>query len=318
MANQVTLTIAGESRGAEDAFARVGSSAKDMDDKVRQSGDSFDRVRDKADDVDTKAMGFRDTLTGIQDGTEGVKRAAAGDWGFETLLLIGFGIGDLASGMVNFLIPALKGTRLAQLGLNFAFLTSPLTWIILGIVALVAVIVLIATKTDWFQRIWRNAWGWIKNAAVSSWNLIKSAASNAWSFLSKIPGWTRSAFGKVASFITAPYRAAFNGIARAWNNTVGRLSFTFPGWIPGIGGNSINVPNLPTFHSGGVVPGVVGTAVPIMAQAGERVSGVAGGAGREEWIRVDLGDLGSALIDAIAKGMKGRAGRPAALGIVMR
>jgi hypothetical protein len=306
MANQVTLTIAGETKSAEDAFARVGGSAKDMGNKVKDSGDSFDRVREKADDVDTKAMGFRDTLTGIQDSTQGVKRAAAGDWGFETLLLLGTGIGDLASGMFNFLIPALKSSKIAQLGLNFAFLTSPLTWIIVGIVALIAVIVLIATKTDWFQRIWKAAWGWIKNAAVSSWTLIKSAASSAWSFLSKIPGWTRTAFGKVASFITAPYRAAFNGIARAWNNTIGRLSFTFPSWIPGIGGHGFSVPNLPTFHAGGVVPGVRGSAVPIMAQAGERVSGVASGGGDDLRVVVKL-DSG-VLIEAVAKAVRHRGG----------
>lgn len=314
MANQVTLTIAGETKGAEDAFNRVGSSAKDMGSKVKDSGDSFDRVREKADDVDTKAMGFRDTLTGIQDTTQGVKRAAAGDWGFETLLLLGAGIGDLASGMFNFLIPALKGTKIAQLGLNFAFLTSPLTWIIVGIIALIAVIVLIATKTDWFQRIWKAAWGWIKGAAVSAWAGIKNAASSAWSFLSKIPGWTRTAFGKVASFITAPYRAAFNGIARAWNNTIGRLSFTFPSWIPGIGGNGFSVPKLPTFHSGGVVPGVRGSAVPIMAQAGERVNADTGGS-REQWTPINIGDLGPILLPIIARAVGDRGGSMAQLGI---
>ena len=36
---------------------------------------------------------------------------------------------------------------------------------------------------------------------------------------------------------------------------------------------NINIPSLPRFHSGGTVPGVRGQEVPIMAQAGERVSG---------------------------------------------
>ena len=33
--NQVVLTFAADSKGAEDAFSRVGASAKGMDDKVR-------------------------------------------------------------------------------------------------------------------------------------------------------------------------------------------------------------------------------------------------------------------------------------------
>jgi hypothetical protein len=316
MANQVTLTFAGETKGVEDAFGRVGGAAKDMDSTVRNSSGGFDRATERFDTMDTRAMGFRDTLTGLEDGTKGIKQAAAGDWGFETLLLIGFGIGDLASGMVNFLIPALKGTRLAQLGLNFAFLTSPLTWIILGIVALIAVIVLIATKTDWFSKAWRASWNFIKNAASSAWNWIKNAASNAWEFLRGIPGKIGSAFGRVASLISSPFRSAFNMVARAWNNTVGRLSFTFPSWIPGIGGNSISVPQLPTFHAGGVIPGVRGEAVPFLGLAGERVSGPAGSGGSgEQWIRVDLGELGEALLEPIAKAVSRKGGRVSALGV---
>lgn len=51
---------------------------------------------------------------------------------------------------------------------------SPITWIVLAIVALVAIIVLIATKTDWFQKLWGWAWGGIKTAAAATWNWIKN------------------------------------------------------------------------------------------------------------------------------------------------
>jgi hypothetical protein len=320
MANQVTLTIAGDPSGAVKAFDRVGAASKDMDKTVRDAGQGFDRVAEGADNVDTKAMGFRDTLTGIQDSTKGIKMAASGDWGFETLLTLGFGLGDLASGMFNLVIPAFKSMTLAlkssavaqkaaaaaQWLMNAAQLASPITWIIIAIVALIAIIVLIATKTDWFSRAWRASWDW-----------IKKAASNTWDFLKKIPGWIGSAFSKVAGFISAPYRAAFNLIARAWNSTVGRLAFTFPDWIPGLGGKTISVPNLPTFHAGGVVPGVRGEAVPIMAQAGERVSGVASSSSGEQWIRLDMGDLGEALRKAVASAVERRGGRVTALGVAV-
>jgi hypothetical protein len=36
----------------------------------------------------------------------------------------------------------------------------------------------------------------------------------------------------------------FKGIAAAWNNTVGRLSFTLPSWIPGLGGKSFSMPKI--------------------------------------------------------------------------
>jgi hypothetical protein len=211
--------------------------------------------------------------------------------------------------LVTPLLTAMMGATVlvtaAQWAWNAAQLASPTTWIILAIVALVAVIVLIATKTDWFQRAWSASWKWIKNAA-----------SNTWDFLKKIPGWIGTAFRAVANFITAPFRAAFNAVARAWNNTIGRLSWSVPGWIPGIGGQSISAPRLPTFHQGGKVPGAPGQEVMAMLQAGETVTSTAGSVGGgEQWIRVDLGELGDALLEPIARAMSRRGGRAIALGI---
>ena len=61
------------------------------------------------------------------------------------------------------------------------------------------------------------------------------------------------ALSVVGSVLSAPFRAmkgaavtAFNAIARAWNNTVGSLSFEVPGWVPGLGGKGWDVPDLPT------------------------------------------------------------------------
>ncbi len=321
MANQVTLTFAGEAAPLQDTFRQVGADAQRMGNQV---GDAYDRAAEASDNVDTRAMGFRDTLTGIQDGAEGIKLAASGEWGFETLLLLGFGVGDLASGMTNFLIPAFKASRVGALAqaaatnvaagatkaftvaqnlLKVAFLTSPIGWIVLAIGGLIAVIVLIATKTDWFQKAWRNSWNWIKNAA-----------SNTWEFMKKIPGWIGSAFSRIADFVTRPFRTAFNFVARAWNNTIGGLSWTVPGWVPVIGGRSISAPRLATFHSGGIVPGIAGQPVPIMALGGERVSSGASGAGGTTW--VTAGDeLVRALLSRLADEVKAQGGDPAAIGI---
>jgi hypothetical protein len=312
--NTLTVTIAGESKGAEDAFARVGTSAKDMDTKVRDTHDSFDKVGEKADEVDTKAMGFRDTLTGIQDSTKGIKDIASGNFGFESLLTLGAGIGDLGSGMFNFLVPAFGAVTTAVQGMNLAFLSSPIFWIIAAIVVLIGIIVLIATKTDWFQRAWKASWGWIKDAAGAAWDWIKTKAVAVWDWLKSIPGMLKTAFGKVADILIAPYKFAFNTIAKLWNATIGSLSWTVPGWIPGIGGNTISVPKLPTFHSGGTVPGFPGQAVPIMAMAGEQVSANgSGGRGGTVYVRGD--GLVDYLIEAIAGEVRRRGGDPGALGI---
>jgi len=51
--------------------------------------------------------------------------------------------------------------------LNIAMLANPVGLIIAGIVALIAVIVYVATKTQFFQTIWQAVWGFFK--AVGAW-----------------------------------------------------------------------------------------------------------------------------------------------------
>lgn len=213
---------------------------------------------------------------------------------------------------INMVAPLLSGLigivgliTAVQWAWNAAQLASPTTWIVIGILALIAVIVLIAVKTDWFQKAWRASWAW-----------IKTAAKNTWDFLKQIPGWIGTAFSAVYHWLVDPFRNAFNQIARLWNSTVGALSWTVPGWIPGIGGSSINVPDIPTFHSGGTVPGVPGTNVVTMLQAGETVgTAVSDRGGNGDWLSIDAGAIGDAILDVVSAAVARRGGRVTTLGV---
>lgn len=336
--NTVTLTFAGDSQKLEQAFDRVGGAARDMGTEVGQAGQSFDRVGEAADNVDTRAMGFRDTLTGVQDGFAGIKMATQDGLGFESLLLLGFGIGDLASGMFNFLVPAaksavtwLKATKVGALAsaagtaiantatkawaagqwlLNAALTANPIGLVVIGIAALIAIVVLIATKTTWFQDLWKWTWSKIGDPVKAAWDWIKKISTTAFDWITGLPGRIGTAFKKVGDFISQPFRTAFNYVSRAWNNTIGRLSWSVPGWVPFIGGNTISAPNLPTFHRGGVVPGSPGTEVPIMALAGERVRppGAMGGDGATVVLRGDGSRLGQLLVEVIRDAVQVRGG----------
>lgn len=323
MSNQVTLTFAGKTQELETSLDRAGQAtevmAVRMSDATNASAERFDHLSAQSSllsggigDIGgalTTAFGD-DTAIG-QFGAK-MEEASAIVTGFTGIMDLGvfatnnFRLGTLASTVQT--KAAAVGTKAyaaAQWLMNTALFASPITWIVIGIVALIAVIVLIARKTDWFSQAWRASWKW-----------IKSAASNTWDFIKKIPGWTGQAFSKIASFITAPYKAAFNGISRAWNRTVGGLSFTVPSWVPFIGGNGFSVPHLPTFHAGGVVPGVAGTPTMALLQAGERVTNVAGaGGGGAVTIGSDGSKLGDALVDLIAAAVRKRGGRPADLGL---
>ena len=79
--------------------------------------------------------------------------------------------------------------------------------------------------------------------------------------------------GNMASAISEPFKWAFSSIAQFWNNTAGKLSFTAPSWVPGIGGRGFSMPRLPSYHDGGVITGGrKGSEIPIMALVGESVN----------------------------------------------
>lgn len=319
MSNQVTLTFAGDTSKLEASSDKAAASLTHVGKAAEESAGGFHKAGEAADNVDTKAMGFRDTITGVQDSVTGLQKVMSGQGSLaDGLFQLGAGIGDLGSGFYNFLLPVLEKSKVATLAnaaaskvaalgartwaaaqwlMNASLLASPITWIIIGIVALVAVVVLIATRTRWFQNAWAVAWG-----------AIKATAGAAWAFIRQIPGWIAGAFSSVAGAITAPFRSAFNFIAMAWNNTVGRLSFTIPSWVPGIGGNGFSVPHIPTFHSGGVVPGVVGSTVLAAVQAGERIGSVASSGAQTIVVQIAGTAVGEALLDPLRNAVSSRGG----------
>jgi hypothetical protein len=101
------------------------------------------------------------------------------------------------------------------------------------------------------------------------------------------------------------YKDLFNGIAKLWNSTVGKLSFNIPSWVPSIGGKGFSVPNIPYLAEGGIVTG------PTLAMIGERgpeavipLSGRNSGMGGNYTINITGGlgssaEIGTAVVNAI-------------------
>jgi hypothetical protein len=113
---------------------------------------------------------------------------------------------------------------------NAALALSPVTWIIIGIVALIAVIVLIATKTKWFQNIWNALWGFMKGVGawfagpfagffVSVWNKIVSGAKWVWNSVKTQFLLWRGLFNLVRSWVSS----AVSFVTGRWDRFVSRL-----------------------------------------------------------------------------------------------
>jgi TP901 family phage tail tape measure protein len=94
----------------------------------------------------------------------------------------------------------------------------------------------------------QSAWGFIQTA----FNAIKSGIETVWGFFQTAKDIIGSVFTNIADAISGPFKTAFNFISDAWNNTVGKLSWSVPGWVPIIGGKKIEAPKLPRFAEGGI------------------------------------------------------------------
>ena len=142
----------------------------------------------------------------------------------------------------------------AQMLLNTALFTSPITWIVAAIVGLGAALVWVFTKTEWGQKVWegfmdvlKGVWEWIKGtfgpvfswlgdvigdvwqSILDGWDLLWQGIQTAWNSVLKPVldlMWTviSTTIGIIGTVILAPLLIAWNllswGISAAWNNII--------------------------------------------------------------------------------------------------
>jgi hypothetical protein len=174
---------------------------------------------------------------------------------------------------------AIAAISASIIALNFALAANPITLIAIGIAALGAAITAAYFKFEGFRKIVDALFGAIKfyinNVTIPAFQLMFTVV-----------------------------KTIFNGIAAAWNNTFGKLSFKIPGWVPGVGGKGFEVPNIPMLANGGIVTG------PTLAMIGEggeseaviplsRLDQMTGGGGNVT-IHVSGGDP-QAVVDALTR-----------------
>lgn len=214
-------------------------------------------------------------MTSVGEMLQGLTQFASDNVGVVTTLALV--IGGLAAGvfLVNAAITGYHAVMAiataAQWLWNAAMSANPIGLVVLAIAALVAGLIWAYSNVEWFRNGVNAAFEGVKNAIGSAAAWVTNAWNGAMNFFASLPGRIGGFFSGIGNGIKSAFRSAFNFVASAWNNTVGRLSFRIPGWVPGLGGASFGVPRIPTFHTGGVVPGVAGSETLAMLQAGERV-----------------------------------------------
>jgi hypothetical protein len=171
-----------------------------------------------------------------------------------------------------------KAFAAIQAAFNAIMALNPIFLIGAAIVAVIAILVLLQKEFgifdgvirvvgDAFGAVWgaiKGVFDWVKN----NWPLILAVITGPFGLaiafvvkfkddimgiFSLIYNGIKSAMGFVAGVITAPFKAAFNAVAGLWNSTIGKLSFSVPSWVPGLGGKGFDVPDIPMLAEGGIV-----------------------------------------------------------------
>jgi hypothetical protein len=166
---------------------------------------------------------------------------AMGDWASthtKTFLIIAGAIGGISAAIV--IVNAVtKAWTAATAAFNAVMAMNPIVLIVIAVVALIAGLVL---AFEAFRNIVDTVGRFIKTGFLIWFSAIKTEAQVLYEVFKKV----------------------FNGIGKLWNNTVGKLSFSIPSWVPLLGGNKFDIPDIPMLAAGGIVTS------PTLAMIGEK------------------------------------------------
>jgi hypothetical protein len=136
------------------------------------------------------------------------------------------------------------GFTAAVIALNIAMSLNPFTLIAIGIGIVVGLLVAAYNRFDAFKKIVDTVFGAIK-----------------W--------WVTNVTIPVVESLLGVFKTVFNGIASIWNNTVGKVSFEVPSWVPGVGGKGFKMPKIPMLADGGIVKASAGGTLALIGEGGQ-------------------------------------------------
>lgn len=213
-----------------------------------------------------------------------------GAWAQEnttTFLVIAGLIGGIAAAIVavNIALKVYNAIQVITNALtavwNALLLANPITLVVLAVVALIAILTALYFKFDGVRKIVDTVFDAITTGVKFSFDAIKTY------------------FTAVLNI----YKSVFNGIASLWNNTIGKLSFSFPSWVPGLGGKGFSVPNIPMLAEGGIVTGptlaMIGEAGPEAVVPLSKMGGMGGVTVNVNGGLATSAEIGQAVVNAI-------------------
>jgi len=132
---------------------------------------------------------------------------------------------QIVGGAILAIVLVTKAWSIATAILNSTLLANPIFLIVAAVVALIAVIVLVATKTRFFQNVWQA----LCSAMVTAWRAATSFVLGA---IQAVWSWIQRNWPLLLGIITGPFGLALVLIIRYWSGITG----FFSGIVSAIGG----------------------------------------------------------------------------------
>lgn len=168
--------------------------------------------------------------------TKAIKLISSLKGGFETLRIFGMyakdGIKALGSGLINMVRQGIASAAAALPGLiasvwsfTAALLANPITWIVIAVVALVAILVLLWNKCEWFR-----------DGVMVIWQAVKDGVSDAFAAVEQVFGGIADFFGNVLGAAKDTVSEKLNNIKNAYESHGGGIQGVAAAAIEGVKG----------------------------------------------------------------------------------
>lgn len=313
-------TAAGETYDKFDALESVGRGTTDTMSGLSEimKGNVLQGSTDLAGGVAALADGFSGALLPAIKAVANGGVASAKAFAQQTAATVASKAASVASTV------ATNAQAVAQRVLNAAMKANPIGLIITALTLLVGGFIYAYKHSEKFRNIVNGALGAVKSVAQSVLGWITKNWSSImgillWPFsavikpiwkhrdsilgaIKAIPGAIGGFMKNVGSILTAPFRAAFEGIKRLWNSTIGGKGLSIPGWVPEIGGKGFTIPY---FHTGGIVSGAMGSETLAVLKAGERITGGRNSGGSPVIVlKSDGGRVGKLLLQILREAIR--------------
>ena len=155
----------------------------------------------------------------------------------DAILIAGGVIGGFAAMIIAY-TTAVKLATIANTLFNLSLAVNPIGLVVAAVVGLVAILTALYFKFDTVRVIVDKVFDVMAVGVKLAVGVVKTYLENMYGV----------------------FKTIFNGIATLWNSTIGGFGFEIPDWVPGIGGNSYTIPEMPTLGGGGTSSGDRGGA----------------------------------------------------------